>query len=198
MWWNKALKISKAGEERSDSDCCKYPRQPIHWLFPRALSLCLHAQRRLYLMHDLWSAYMSEYTTLIHCGYKALCLNVDLTDRINIDSPILCTQSHSLSYSHRQAQLFLSHWVHYWHLTALMQLKTQPAYACVRTKPPRTARMKNVFHFATCIKDEVPKIPQICPSVKVSQPMNHQLSSVQCGTTEQTSQEAKTTLSHGV
>ncbi len=43
-------------------------------------------------MHDVWSAYMSESTTLIHCGYKALCVNVDMTDRINIDSTILCTQ----------------------------------------------------------------------------------------------------------
>lgn len=138
---------------------------------------------------------MSEFTTLSHCGYKALCLNVDMADRINIDSPILCTQSHSLSYSHRQT-LSLA-------LSTLLTLdsavlKTQPAYACVHTEPSCTARMKNVFHFATCIKDEVPKIPQICPSVKVSQPMNHQLSSVQCGTTEQTSQEAKTTLSHVV
>jgi len=67
-----------------------------------------------------------------------------------------------------------------------MQLKTQLAYVCARTKPHHTARMKNVFHFATCIKDEVPKIPQICPSVKVSQPMNHQLSLEQCSLSEQT------------
>lgn len=57
-----------------------------------------------------------------------------------------------------------------------------------------TNTMKNVFHFATCIKDEVSKIPQICPSVKVSLPMNHQLSLEQWSKTTNPLENAKADL----
>lgn len=61
-----------------------------------------------------------------------------------------------------------------------------------------TNTMKNVFHFATCIKDEVSKIPQICLSVKMSLPMNHQLSLEQWSKTTNPFENAKADLKNGI